>query len=215
MQLKGKRRLIFLCENCETGFWKVPGLTKDLVELKDHLTALQSQIDEMRHIPLPKQTKQPDLFDEMQDRNSRSRNVIMYNIKESNSAESGERIKHDKARVIEVLGRMDCDQSALFKVVRIGRRESKTRPVKVLFHDARMVGECLSGKKKLMGSEIGVNLDMTIMQRKQVKDLHEEVKRRRENGEKDVMIKYTNGVPQIAKLNISGNDRRNSKNGPV
>nr|CAI5840981.1 unnamed protein product [Callosobruchus analis] len=62
-----------------------------------------------------------NMFDEMQERSTRAKNVIIYNLEESTSAVTIERINYDKVHVADILNDLELDSSISFKVIRLGK----------------------------------------------------------------------------------------------
>lgn len=142
------------------------------------------------------------IFSELQDRNNRSKNILMYNVPESSHNDTHLRIESDKAQVQDVLTKLNVSTDD-FKVIRLGKRKlesNKPRPLKVIFTNTNTARQCLYSKKKLNDSNISVNADLTHLQREKIKKLREEYNDRLEQGEKDIIIKYIQGEPQIKKI---------------
>uniref|UniRef100_A0A6P7GL73 Uncharacterized protein LOC114343770 isoform X1 n=1 Tax=Diabrotica virgifera virgifera TaxID=50390 RepID=A0A6P7GL73_DIAVI len=143
-----------------------------------------------------------DMFLELEDRSSRSKNILIYNVDESQSKVTNERIDHDKANTREVLTKLEVGATE-FKVLRVGRGNSSSdrpRPLKVIFQNNTIVIACLKNKHKLKPSSILIKSDLTQMQRNHLKKLYEELDRRRRNGESNLAIRYKNGNPFISKV---------------
>lgn len=88
-----------------------------------------------------------------------------------------------------------------YKVVRLGKQTSqnKSRPLKVIFSDAKIANNCLKNKRKLTGN-IFLNADLTPTQRQQFKLCREDLQARKAKGEIDIGIRYTKGTPKVVKL---------------
>lgn len=143
-----------------------------------------------------------DVITELQDRSSRAKNIIMFNVEESKSSDVSTRIEHDKHCLVDIFSQLELNEPSDLKVSRLGGLSAKKpRPLKIIFSDTSVVTECLRRKNKLNGTDVRISADYTPMQRKQYKKLSEEVKLRRANGESNITIRYRNGSPYIATSN--------------
>lgn len=148
-------------------------------------------------------------FAEIADRNQRAKNIIIHNLPESSSVNPEERIQHDKTQAAQVLSRLEIDPELNFKIIRIGKKVNEARPAKLIFPNSVVVSQCMKNKRKLLGTSFRIAADRTPLQRKQIKDIYNELNRRKENGEPDLIIRYLKGEPFItrAKKNVSKNEQ--------
>ncbi|KAL3279849.1 hypothetical protein HHI36_017355 [Cryptolaemus montrouzieri] len=96
-----------------------------------------------------------ELIAEINERNSKVNNVMVYKLNESNSQSLNERILHDTADVVKILDMIDIKEDVIEKVIRVGI--------------ARTV---LRNKSRIMesyGRDISVGPDQTVMQRTHLK----------------------------------------------
>lgn len=158
-------------------------------------------------------TPQTDPCRELQERSERAKNIIIYNVKESQSKVPDERIDHDKSHVSSLLRKIGVETNPDFAVIRLGRSNDGSRPMKVIFGDASMAMSCIRQKSKLKGSDVSIKQDLTIMQRGHLKSLLTELKTRKDNGENNLGIRYNNGIPYIA--SYRDHENKISKNGKI
>lgn len=197
---------------------RIDALEKEVSELRNNIQSFKNRepsvaLSEGSPSDLQASTKQFDPFNEINERYSRSKNIIIFNINESQSLSPEERSDHDKTHVVQTLQKLELDGNVDFKVVRIGRPSSKPRPVKVIFADPSMVTKCLQNKRKLAGCRLSVKPDLTLMQRNKIKMVFDELNKRKADGESDLTVRYRDGNPYIAKTrsqNRSSNE--SSKN---
>ncbi|VEN59021.1 unnamed protein product [Callosobruchus maculatus] len=129
------------------------------------------------------------------ERLSRSHNVIILGIPETNNAEE---------YVNEILNQVDPVANAhRLNVVRLGSVsvQNRPRPVKVCFATP-VVAKSVLRKKSILErhhiySSTKITDDKTPAQLKELSTLREELKRRQTGGEKDLTIKYIKGSPRI------------------
>lgn len=143
---------------------------------------------------------QTNLISEIQDRNFRSKNLIVHNIPECTSEVIRERVDFDKTQVIHLLEKLEMESNVDFKVSRIGKKSNQTRPIRLMLPSANIAVDCLKRKKKLENTKIKISADMTYMQRQEIKKLYDELNTRRDNGEDGLVIRYSKSIPYIHSL---------------
>lgn len=188
---------------------KIGKLEKEIDDLKQKLSNTRPVTDIVDTLR-PNSQLPIDTFIELQERSERSKNLIVHNIEESKSADLNERIEHDKTQVRAILEKLGRGTITNFKVIRIGRKVQKARPIKLLLPDQATALECLKQKKKLQGSNISITADRTALQRAHLKELYAELEHRKKDGESDLIISYHKGHPQISKINNRVNNKHNS-----
>lgn len=134
----------------------------------------------------------------VEERKTRSMNVILYNVPESTSTLGETRIRDDRASVSDAIkdidSNVDLDKAKIYRLgVPIANR---IRPIKLEFDDPIPVRSILTGKSKLRNG-IKANNDLTNLQRSYLSDLRKELDERRRKGENSITIKYINSVPKI------------------
>jgi TolA-binding protein len=94
-----KNRIMrFFCKNCDDAIALVP-------KLSDMISQLQGQVNQL---VLNQQKASPiinkeSIINELQDRQNRSKNVIVYNVPESRSSVINQRIVHDNDQIANVI----------------------------------------------------------------------------------------------------------------
>lgn len=181
---------------------KISKLEQEIVRLHDELNDMRNTNKINNATTNHLNTLNPEtLYGEIQDRAARSKNIMVYNIKECASQIRQERIDFDVAQVSEVLNNINVEPG-IFRAIRIGRpHNTRPRPLKITFPDASKVTSCLKNKRKLVNSDVRITADQTPMQREHIKTLHKELSERSKNGESNLTIKYIHGVAQIISSN--------------
>ena len=81
------------------------------------------------------------------------------------------------------------------------KKANKHRPIRVIFKNPCIVSSLIRGKNKLKSCEIYKNIsikcDETAYQRESLLKCREELKRRKDEGEDNLTIKYIKGTPTI------------------
>lgn len=160
------------------------------------------------------------IINEINERNKRAKNVIFYNIQESNSNQTGERLSYDNKQVNSTIASILVDTDNLptpLKVIRLGRYQpGKLRPIKAIFESDSIVFDIIRNKNKLTHSNppstIYISTDRTPYQRDYMKSLKEELMTRTKNGEAGLTIKFIKGTPKIVIANIASTTLNNSLN---
>lgn len=196
---------------------------KKIVSLEAEIAELRSRLPGDNQGDL-RQAQQPnnstdgtfitDPYLEFQERNDRAKNIIVFNMEESASRVSSERIDHDKTQIAELLNKLDIGESTNFRVFRIGRTVGSNRPMKVIFPDPATASHCLKQRTKLKSLGIDIRNDLTMIQRNHLRGLYRELERRKNEGETNLTLRYRSGVPFIAGL-LDREKNRPPKNGTL
>ena len=97
------------------------------------------------------------IINEIGDRNMRASNLILYNVPESNSDNTADRIAHDSNVVSNLIDSIIIGDKNIkpVKLLRLGIRvHDKTRPIKAIFSSSIDVFEILKSKKKLLFNNV-------------------------------------------------------------
>lgn len=173
---------------------KIIGLEREIGTIKKEISSFKLQPPNVEQ----HENQQVDLITEIHDRNSRSRNLIVHNIAESDSNIAAERVDFDTTAVIQVLDKLEIGTIITdIKVNRIGKVGDQPRPIRVVLQDSNMVLKCLKQKRKLGNQNVRISADLTFMQRQTLRKLYDEMNARKENGEGNLSIRYSKGVPFI------------------
>lgn len=150
-----------------------------------------------------------EIIQEINDRNLRKKNVMIYNVVESNSASVTDQTKHDDCKLSEIMSEVGVtDEKKIVRHFRVGKKiEGKIRPIKVITDDQNTAFSILKNKSNCSAPH-KLNSDLTFLQRKQLQDLRGEL----EILNKDTVvktIKYIRGEPRI--VDIKSFSRLNPK----
>ena len=86
----------------------------------------------------------------------------------------------------------------IVKTMRLGKRvDNKIRPLLITINSLEDVSNVLRNYRTK--NNIYVNRDLTVRQRNLAYTVRSEFKRRKDGGENDIKLKYTNGMPKIVK----------------
>lgn len=201
--IKSKKGLSWSCRNCNI-------LSNDIAELKAAILGLRQDL-------LNKEASNTNISDhtfelllgELNDRNHRKQNVILFNVEESNSQDVDERHNHDLGVVRGVLSTCSANLNVdHVEIQRLGRGSAngeRRRPLKVKLNCANDVHVVIKNSSKLRNSHIyrhlTVSFDRTRRQIDYYKKIRAELDSRIEEGATDLKIKYKQGIPTIVSLN--------------
>lgn len=185
-----------LCTGCAI----IPQLVENINKLTSTIAELQKQIQankqEVNNFNVE------HIINEITNRQSRAKNVLIYQLKETELQTGQEREEEDTKKAEKIIKFLRPEiNTENIKTVRLGRKNNdKVRPLKVTLNSREDALKLIWSKAKLRGSEYNVmiSLDETNMQRNYYKKVKVEYDERLKNGEK-VKIKYINGLPQIMK----------------
>lgn len=204
------RGLKYFCEPCNNGLRDIPELKQLINRLLIEVNDLKSQ----KSLNNGSQRSEEFIIYEINERNIRASYLLIYNVPESTSINSTDRLAHDSNLVNDFIKVINNDNNITIplKVIHLGKPDqNKTRPIKAIFPSPADVFYILKAKKKLLllqpPSPIRISSDRTLFQRNVMKKLYEELESRRNNGETDLIIKYVKGSPEIVSKNNHSNTR--------
>lgn len=200
LQLVGKRKLIFYCEDCENGLKQVPVLIKKITEIQAQINDL-IESKQRTHVAQQSEICEEVFFEEISDRLSRRRNVMIFGVQDSNNKESD---REKLSQIMEVVvPDMEIESAAMFRIGRFNKNSSNPRPIKLVLKCERQAADIMSGARLLKGNRdfggVFIVPDRTkkeLLYYKKVKGNFED---RCRKGEKDITVRYINGVPKITK----------------
>lgn len=222
LQLKGKRRLKFFCDDCEKGLSALPEVLSAVSSLKLEINSLkktmgkssryglsdvgvqEQTIQEARAVQQAQTVQFEQIMEEYTERQQKMKNIIFYNVKESKDPDVGKRQDEDKKEVENVIRSFTKECPDIIMATRLGRKNNDgPRPLRIVFRESSAALNILK-RKHLYNGHIGLSSDKTLQQRNQLKYLNSEVNRLNaiEGGQKK-KIKYIKGFPKIVDLNPS------------
>lgn len=176
-----------------------------LTNVESRVEDLENKVKSLEKDDVSSECRIEELMGEIGDRNRRALNVV-FNLPESCSKDLSVRISHDKGQLTE-LGQdiglaLDVSNVRLF---RVGRpRTNGVRPLKIVFQSVAGVKSFLDkfSEAKLRGSNskfssVSASRDRTEQERSYLNSLRTKLDQRIKNGERDLTIRYRNGIPAI------------------
>lgn len=137
------------------------------------------------------------IISEVIDRQSRSRNLIIFNLPESIG------INENDTSLIKFVLDDITPNIAPVTISRLGQKSNKPRPIKVILHEPSNVFIILKNKHKLRTyptyGSIRITPDRTTMQRNQIRDIIRKLEERKAAGESNLIMKFIKGIPTISK----------------
>lgn len=177
-------------------------------DLEPRLEATENRLDIIENkITTVSQTE--DVISELNDRTRRAFNVLVYNISEMKSSDTKSRVEHDKALANKLTQVVIPDVENKLKVFRIGKRnKDRPQPMKIVFHTESVARQfCESFSRDFVANtddafkNISISRDRTPKERQHLNELRSELETRTKNGEKNLTIRYRNGIPTILNTN--------------
>lgn len=198
-----KRKLIFLCSNCEGGLSQIPMFLKKINEMQSQIVELNNKLEDIKNIRndnnmninIPSNdVLSNELIQELHERQIRASNLIMLNINEPKKDNQKDRSEEDIMHVKQVITSTGVSVDDV-KVYRLGKfTEGKTRPIKVMLPNANLALSILKNRIKV--KNVLIFSDKTKLQQNYYKQVKERLKEINENGGNKT-IKYINNVPTI------------------
>ncbi len=175
-------------------------------QLEKHMQQLSSKIEFLlesnktisarcnelqREVEIMKKEKSVDVTNEVAERIIRRRNVVMAGIPECTQGSVTDRKSEDEQRVREVRAVLGCASDGMEEASRLGRIQfGKDRLLRVRFEKEEDRQQILRCAPKLKAADqpwmrnVFINPDRTRLEQDQYRILRNELKRRRQNGEK-------------------------------
>lgn len=188
----------------------VDRLNKNLESLNQRVSTNEDRIkaleDSLQNGAAAANTMSPDaVIAEINDRQSRMNNVILYKVPESDHTNNADKKEHDRSKLLTILASANLSHEDVRTFFRIGKRGSTgPRPIKLILKSRELaliltknwnIGTIAENDDTLIN--VSMTSDKTPNERSFLGNLRGELKKRIENGEPDLTIKYINGVPRI------------------
>lgn len=171
---------------------KLKPLESELIQLKNILPTTSSPAMAQSGF-----SNNEQIILELQERNNREKNILLLGLPEFPSSNVVESRLKDQQDVWTLISTTFKDIPKPIKIFRIGKyNQNKSRVIKVCFTTSEPVKFLLKNKAKLP-KEIKVYSDQTPCQQKYLKNVREELARRQQNGESNLIIKYVKNIPTI------------------
>lgn len=188
---------------------QITELDKKLVLGEGEVFAIKAELDKIKStLPstssptnMSRMISNEEILREIQERNNRQRNIIVVGVPEQKTKDNKERLTRDEAEVMRILTNATTEYSIPqpTNIFRLGKyTPTKNRRMKICFENNDIPLRLLRTKLNLPDG-IRIYSDQTPAQQKLMRNLKDELTKRHEDGEKDLIIKYVKGIPQITK----------------
>lgn len=196
--------LTWSCEGCSRLGSDLNGLKKAIVSLQEEIKILKNKLDIAPPQSSLSAIDMERVIGEISDRERRKCNVIVFGCKETAAESNREQNQYDQQMVKEILSTLGV-RDVEPKSIRLGKYDvtkvDSCRPIKVTLPSELTVFTILRSANALKSSTkfagLFISRDKTPFQLKMHNDARQELKRRRDNGESNLKIKYSNGIPGI------------------
>ena len=205
-----KRRMKYICLDCEQGVHQVPKLIAMVHDLQVEIEKLKSLNTTALESASSSTCNDSSLWtvekivQEISERSKRECNLIIYNVQEPEGLSKQDQTTSDMILVNDMLTQLNITQPASHPL-RLGKfiasATYRSRPLRVRLNSVNDVVTVLKKFKNLQGldkwNNIRVSRDRTPMQINLYKSVKEELGRRLSLGENNLKIIYRNGIPTI------------------
>ena len=131
----------------------------------------------------------------MDDIRKRSTNIIIHGLREVPDGDNESRKRSEEDQLQDLLHIMNCDDLSIQGMVRFGvyqDSQDKPRPLKVGLASEQQREQAITNAKNLRGNmafgQVFIQRDLTIKQREKRRQLVQQLKQRKANGETDLII---------------------------
>uniref|UniRef100_A0A8D9AFS8 Uncharacterized protein n=1 Tax=Cacopsylla melanoneura TaxID=428564 RepID=A0A8D9AFS8_9HEMI len=205
---KPDKNIKFECNSCCNSVSTGQNSNKTLTDLLNLVMVLQTQVKELLEANKMKvQENQPSeefkdtdaIINEMNERERRAKNVLIFDIQETNSTELQDKILHDKQKVNSILESLQLPNLGTnSRIRRLGKHSENPRPILITVENKFNAISIL--RKAREANKKNIKKDMTPMQRDRMKSLQEKLKKKIDDGETNWTIRYIKGSPQLWKI---------------
>jgi len=179
---------------------KLSDLSTQLAAIKTENNTLSSNLATLTQrvvfLETNKSTLSEDSFSDFIDRQTRSKNIILFNVPESQIDANNSDISTTNL----IFQKLNVDMKPV-AIHRLGKSNGHTRPLKVTLNTISDVFKILGSSRRLKSDQsfkdVRITSDKTPKQREYFQNLRKELNERRSNGESNLSIKYYKGVPSI------------------
>jgi hypothetical protein len=188
-------------------------LSDQITELKNENSVLRTEVFTLTNRVLQLEANPVSSFNadlstmilrELSERNFCDLNVIAYDIPESSSPSSSQRITDDSTELSNALSPTNVVLPSNVKLIRLGGNAArKPRPLKIICRSKEDAVELVAKFRRAITS--GCNIrdgirivrDKTSLERELLRKTHAELERRKQSGEPNLIISYVKGVPSV------------------
>ena len=204
LRSNSKRKIKYICIECEQGVHQIPKLISMINDLKSELRELKSQITAPTQ-PSSSLSGVEEIMEEIAERNKRSFNVLVFGSVELGRTRK-EQLEMDSALACDLMDSLDVSRDAV-KPISVGKYDStkspRTRPIKMRMSCPddvlRVIRKFKSLKSITRFSGISVGFDRTPNQIAYYRSVRTELDARVANGETNLSIRYRNNIPSIVR----------------
>lgn len=153
------------------------------------------------------------------ERDSKKKNLIIFNLSESKKDVPRDRFEEDKDACLELVTAIGVEDVKFGNLIRLGRKTAdKVRPLLVKFEEEKHIKAILLGKNSLRGTEkfcqVYVDKDMSKEERENMKKLREELYAKRELGNAHYVISRGRVVERTGPAAVRGEVGRGGRQYP-
>ena len=197
LRSNSKRRIKYICIECEQGVHQIPKLVSMINDLKDELLALKNRLN-VPPPPISNECAAEEIIEEIAERSRRSFNLLVFGSVELGKTRK-EQLDLDEALTTDMLEGLELPQDNI-KSVRIGKydstKTSRARPIRIRMNGPDDVLHAVRGFKSLKSSPrfsgISIGFDGTPKQVAYYKSIKAQLDARATGGETNLFIKYKN-----------------------
>lgn len=213
------RALKIMCNNCDVNLNQLTNIKtliqSEIAKLLAKITELENNIQSISNInngtsSEVTSSQMENIIAELNERNIRKTNIILFNVNEQPSAMSkDQRFNKEKSEVSEIVKQVSSEVATeninFHRIGKFNDTNNRPRPIKVTLSNEPDVHKLIKNANKLKQSNkfksISIAFDRTPRQISYYNELKEQLNARIDKGEQNLKIKYIQGVPKIINLN--------------
>lgn len=197
------------CQNCAQLLDSINDLKATVASLKREIESLKQSVEESSNNVQLSGLDFETIVQEVEERNTRKCNLIIYNIPEQQAENPTERKSLDNEQAMKVIRfispTVNIDDLKPIRLGKLDPTKHTSRPLRIRLRSEGVVGELLKKASSLKTSQdlsrIIISPDRTPRQSQYYQTVKTELNRRTAGGETNLKIKYIRGIPQIVSSN--------------
>lgn len=208
--INSKKAISWSCRECEAMGSDITSLKAVIVALQTDIKQLKTSISAQSTSTVLSESIFEDVVREVQERESRKSNIIIFGMREQpDSLSRDQRSHHELENVKNVLSfiseTVSTDDISTYRIGKFNPSSDRPRLLKVALGDQKSALHILKSSRKLKDCDafkhLSISSDKTPKQMQYYRMLKLELDRRKAGGEENIGIRYVHGIQKIVNLN--------------
>lgn len=209
------RAIKIMCNKCNSNLdqlLNIKGIIKaETTKLLEKITELETKLADIslakNNVSVNFSTSQfEDIITEVNERNIRKRNIIIFNLDEpSSNLNKEQRSQYEKSNITKLLSAVSTENTLTYlgyhRLGKYALNNTRPRPLKVTLENENDVLKIIKNTNNIKQindfKNVSISFDKTPRQISFYQELRRQLTERQMNGETNLTIRYIQGVPKI------------------